>query len=40
MHAINSAAPFSGRTPIELIVGGEIEAVREYLGAQLKPSFT
>lgn len=40
MHAINSAAPFSGRAPIDLVIGGEIEAVRSYLGAALEPSFT
>lgn len=40
MRAINSAAPFSGRAPIDLVIGGEIAAVRGYLGAALEPSFT
>lgn len=40
MRAINSSVPFSGRTPIDLVIGGEIEAVRGYLGAALEPSFT
>jgi len=40
MRAINSAAPFSGRAPIDLLVRGEIDAVRRYLGAALEPSFT
>lgn len=40
MRAINTASPFSGRTPIDLIIGGEIEAVREYLDTQVEPPFT
>jgi hypothetical protein len=39
IRAINSASPFSGRAPIDLIIGGEIEAVRNYLSGQLEPSF-
>lgn len=40
MRATNTAPPFSGRSPIELVIGGEILAVRRYLDAQIEPSFT
>jgi hypothetical protein len=40
MRATNSAAPFCGRAPIDLVIGGKIEAVRGYLGTALEPSFT
>jgi len=37
MRAINTASPFSGRPPIDLVIGGELEAVRAYLAAALEP---
>lgn len=40
MRAVNSAPPFSGRKPIDLIMEGELEAVRDYLRAQLDPGYT
>jgi len=39
MRAVNTEPPFDGRSPIELVTGGKILAVRRYLDAQVAPSF-